>query len=147
MLATGITTALQARLLDRGLFGGRIGQANDLQSLIRSGRAGEPVLRAHIIPSAMTGARPTAAAGAFIQSVDRGITILFTLPVGDGPAPGKGDQLEHLITTTIAAVVGWRPLETTGVFRLVRASLLSMQGGTISYQIDFAVGDQLRISP
>lgn len=147
MLAEGVIPALIERMKGRGLFGGRIAAAADLQALIRSGQAGAPVLRAHVIPSALTGGRPAAAAGAFIQPVDRGVTVLFTLPSADGTGARKTDELEELISTTIAAVVGWRHSAMPGAFRLVRAALLSMQGGTIAYQIDFAAGDQLRISP
>lgn len=147
MLAEGLIPALIARMKARGLFGGRIGPAGELQALIRQGRAGEPVLRAHVIPSALTGSRPALAAGAYVQAIDRGVTVLFTLPVADGTGASKVDQLEELISDTIAAVAGWRPGTTPGAFRLVRAALLSMQGGTIAYQIDFAIGDQLRITP
>ena len=147
MLAEGVVPALIDRLKERGLFGGRIGPAADLQALIRNGQAGQPILRAHVIPSALTGGRPSSAAGAYIQPVDRGVTVLFTLPASDGTGAGKTDQLEDLIGDTIAAVAGWRHSSMPGAFRLVRGGLLSMQGGTIAYQIDFAAGDQLRITP
>ena len=147
MLVEGLIPTVIARLQAKNLFGGRIATAADLQALIRSGQAGEPVLRAHVIPSALTGARPALAAGAYVQSIDRGVTVLFTLPVFDGVGAGQGDQLEQLISDTIAAVAGWRPIGTPGAFRMVRAGLLNMQGGTVAYQIDFAIADQLRIQP
>ncbi len=147
MLADGLIPALITRMKGRGLFGGRIGVAADLQALIRNGTAGQPVLRAHVIASALLGRQPAAAAGAYVQSVERGVTILFTLPATDGTGAGKADQLEQLVSDTVAAVAGWRHPEMPGAFRLMRGDLLSMQGGTIAYKLDFAALDQLRIQP
>lgn len=145
-MAEGVVPALIDRLKARGLFGGRIGPAADLQALIRGGQAGQPVLRAHVIPSALVGSSPRASAGSFVQSVERGVTILFTLPAPDGTGGGKADQLEQIINDTAVAVVGWSVAGMPGVFRLVRGALLSMQAGTIAYQLDFSISDQLRVS-
>lgn len=143
----GLIPALISRLLARGLFGGRVGAAADLQALIRSGQAGQPVLRAHVIASALLGGKPAAATGAYIQPAERGVTVLFTLPVTDSTGAGKTDQLEELITDTVSAIAGWRHGQMRGAFRLVRGDLLSMQSGTIAYKLDFAATDELRISP
>ena len=45
----------------------------------------------------------------------------------------------------IEAIVGWAPENSVGVFRFVRAELVSSSQGTFIYQIDFAIADQLRI--
>ena len=47
----------------------------------------------------------------------------------------------------IEAICGWAPDGMVGVFRLSRGGIVSFTGGTLVYQIEFAVGDQLRIEP
>lgn len=135
------------RLKSRDLFGGRVYPAGNLAALIRSGIAAEPILKAHVLPSSLTGGKTEAATGAYVQLVDRGVSVVISLPIADATGAAQADDLEQLIFATTEAVTGWGPVDCPGVFRLARGQLVSMQGGIIVYQLDFTIADQLRHSP
>lgn len=147
MLTTSIIPAVIARLHAAGLFGGRIHAASNLAALMQSGQATQPVLRAHVLPADLAGREVPSASGAFIQNVDRGVAVLISLPVYDGTGATAATDIEQLIASTVAAIAGWSPGDTPGVFRMRQGRLLSLAGGTILYQLDFIIPDQLRISP
>ncbi len=145
MLASPIIPAVTARLQAAGLFGGRIESAGNLAALMQSGQASQPILRAHVLPADLTGRPGSAAAGAFVQTVERGVSVLITLPVFDGTGRSAAD-VEALIASTVAALCGWGPDDFPGVFHLRLGRLLSLTGGIILYQLDFTITDQLRLS-
>lgn len=147
MLAEPIIPAVVSRLQDAELFGGRIERAGNLAALMKTGAPMQPVLRAHVLPADLNGREVHSATGGFIQTLDRGISVLITLPAFDGSGAAGVPDIEALIASTVAALCGWAPGDTPGVFRLRQGRLLSLQGGVILYQLDFTVTDQLRISP
>lgn len=132
-------------LTDSGLFGGRVRRAGDLAALMRSGMAQEPVLQAHVLPSSFRGGDPSAAAGVFIQPLFRGVTVILTYPGEELTAPRDSDALELLVVATMREIAGRAGEGTPGVFRFVAGQILTMQGGTIVYRLDFSITDQLRI--
>ncbi|NTT88502.1 phage tail terminator protein [Tabrizicola fusiformis] len=142
-----ISPLLIARLKARDLFHGRVYPAANLAALMRAGPSAQPLLQAHVLPSSLTGGRSEAASSAFIQAVDRGVSVVFSLPIGDATGAAQADDLEQLILATTEAVTGWGPEDCPGVFRLARGQLVSMQGGLIVYQLDFTIQDQLRHTP
>lgn len=135
------------RLKSRDLFGGRVYPAGNLAALMRSGNAADPTLKAHVLPSSLAGGKGDAVTGAYVQAVDRGVSIVISLPIADATGAAQADDLEQLIFATTEAVTGWGPADCPGVFRLVRGQLVSMQGGIIVYQLDFSITDHLRHSP
>lgn len=135
------------RLKSRDLFGGRIYPAGNLAALMRAGNTADPILKAHVLPSSLTGGKAEAATGAYVQLVDRGVSVVISLPIADATGAAQADDLEHLIFATTEAVTGWGPVDCPGVFRLARGQLVSMQGGIIVYQLDFTIADHLRHSP
>lgn len=147
MLASPIIPAVVARLQAAGLFGGRIDLAGNLAALMKTGQPMQPVLRAHVLPADLAGREVHSATGGFIQSLDRGVSVLITLPAFDGTGAAGMPDIEALIASTVGALCGWAPPDTPGVFRLRQGRLLSLTGGVILYQLDFTISDQLRISP
>ena len=55
--------------------------------------------------------------------------------------------VDQLVWKLIAALAGWGPEEVVGVFSLRRGQLLSAEAGTVIYQLDFAIQNQLRVLP
>lgn len=134
------------RLKARDLFHGRVYPAANLAALMRTGTATQPILQAHVLPSRLTGGKADGVSGAFIQTVDRRVSVVISLPIADGTGAAQADDLEQLIIDTIEAVTGWGPVDCPGVFRLADGQLTSMQGGIIIHQLDFTIADQLRHS-
>ena len=55
-------------------------------------------------------------------------------------------NLRPFIGTVINAIAGWQPSGEIGVFQLSRGALVDINGGLLSYQLDFSINDQLRIA-
>ena len=146
MLPDPIVPDLIARLVAQvAAFGGRVQGAGSLAALTRTGAARQPQTAAWVIASGLVGRPGQAAAGAFVQSVERGVSVVVTLPAYDGSGAGGSDQHEALVSAVVAALAGWAPATSPGVLQLARAHAPSIQGGIITSQIDFSLMDQLRI--
>lgn len=146
MLSEPLVPLVVARLKEQVGFGGRVETAADLAALMRSGQAAQPQLRAHVLPAALVAKAADAAAGAFVQAVERGVSVIITLPAFDATGAGDTDRMEQLVLQTIFALAGWGTDTSVGVFQLRQGRLLSLQGGVMVYQVDFVISDQLRIS-
>lgn len=148
MLADPLVPAVIDRLLARvGDFGGRVQGAGALAALMRSGAARQPQTAAWVIASDLVGRPGQAAAGAFVQTVERGVTVVLSQPAYDGTGAAGSDQHEALVTAVVEAVAGWAPANSPGVLQLARAQLLRLEGGMLTSQIDFSLTDQLRVTP
>ena len=85
-----------------------------------------------------------------LQATSLKEAVLVMRAAGDATGARSADPLRDLRNEVIARIVGkeapsdWGG-ETIGVFRLSRGELLSMSAGTLIYQLDFAIDDQLRI--
>ncbi|WP_102226920.1 phage tail terminator protein [Acidimangrovimonas sediminis] len=126
---------------------GRTQGAVQFAELMRTGNLPQVTPAAHVLPLGFTGGQPDAMAGAFVQPFDRAIAVMLTLRSYDASGEKALDPLEALITAIVTAIAGWQPPGAPGVYRLSRAALVSMTAGTLVYQIDFAIADQLRIFP
>ena len=130
-------------------FGGRIHGAAMLSSLMdRQGALAQVAPAAFILPLGITGGQPDAVSGLFRQPVVwlEGVLIV-TRAAGDPTGAAQLAQLAPLINQVIDAVCGRSPEEGGfGVYRLVKGELVSLAGGALSYQLDFSIDDQLRIT-
>lgn len=124
---------------------GRTQGAVQFVELMRTGNLPQVTPAAHVLPLGLTGGQPNAVAGAFVQPLDRAISVMLTLRSYDARGEKALDPLETLINAIVTAICGWTPEPTVGVYRLTRAALVTMTAGTLVYQIDFAIADQLRI--
>lgn len=128
---------------------GRVEGAADLVQIRAENRLPQSPVAAHVVANGLTGGAPSAGAGAFIQNFDETVSVLLTFRNLQGLGRGL-DLYDTVKWAVITALCGWAPTgqagdETVGVIRLARGQVLSQDAGTLIYQIDFAVGDQLRI--
>lgn len=102
---------------------------------------------AFVIGSALRGGPADVMTGMFRQALDRMVSvILFVRLAGDGTGAAGGVELEPLVEQVVTRVCGWAPEGAIGVFRLQRGELIAFAGGLATYQLDFVLDDQLRIT-
>jgi len=123
----------------------RIEGAASFADLLQRNALPQHGVSAHVIPLGLVGRQSDAAAGAYLQQFEEAVAIMLT--VRNHTAAGKAAMadLRGTIMSVVASLVGWAPDDQLGVFQLSRGSLLSASKGTIVYQIDFSITDQLRI--
>ena len=140
--------AISARLSDTvPALTGRVAGAVGFGRLIEAGKLPAKTPAAFVLPAGIQGGHVAAAAGAYVQDTDEILTVMLALRVHDAAGQRGGDPLKALIDAVLGALCGWCPAgPATGVLRLVRGSLMSMNAGLILYQIDLALSNQLRIS-
>lgn len=126
---------------------GRVEAAADLAALMAANGLPQHQVAAHVLPLGLQGGAANAATGSFTQSVEEVVAVLLTFQTASRTGSRALERLREIIQAVIAAVAGWGPDEAAGVFRLLRGGLLRFSGGTLVYQIDFAITDQLRIIP
>lgn len=125
---------------------GRVEGAAELATLMRQNALPQVTPAAHVVPLGLQGGRADAAAGLFRQDVDSLVGVMLTLRTNSRTGGAQLPDLTGLIDAVIAALAGWDPPGAIGVFRLSRGQLVTMAAGTLVYQLDFALADQLRIA-
>lgn len=137
-----VIARLKARCADFRLIEG----AAELSALVQGGRAPNRTPAAFVIPVGLRATPPSAAAGLFRQvySETIGVVIVQTT-AGDARGAAGVMPVHGLRQQVIECLAGWGP-GGFGVLELVRGSLVSLQAGTIIYQIDFSIPQQLRIA-
>lgn len=102
---------------------------------------------AFVLPLGMRGGAADAVTGMFRQSLDRLVGIVLVVRnLSDNTGAKAMLELDPLIEAVIQLLAGWGPEEDVfGVFTLARGELVSIDKGTITYQLDFAIEHQLRI--
>ena len=115
--------------------------ANQLAQAAQAGAA------AFVLPIGLRGGAATAATGVFRQSVEWSVGIVLVVRAAGDATGGDGVvKLGPLIDAVIGVLAGWGPEDAIGIYRVSRGELLSLTGGTLVYQLDFAIDDQLRIT-
>jgi hypothetical protein len=126
---------------------GRVGTALQLADAMARNALPQITPAAFILPLGLRGGAANAAAGLYRQAIDRFLgVVLVVRSAADPLGQMVVDELAPLIDGTIAAIAGWAPDEAIGVYRLTRGELVSLAGGVATYQLDFALDDQLRIA-
>lgn len=138
---------LAPRLAEIPALAGRIHSAAVLSTLMKSNGLPQVCPAAFALPLGIGGGQPDAATGLYRQPVEwlDGV-LLVVRAAGDATGAAALVQLDPLITATIEAICGWGPDDMPGVYRLVKGELVGLQAGTLTYQLDFAIEDQLRIA-
>ncbi len=139
-----VITRLEAQVSD---LAGRVQGAADFADLMRRNQLPQVTPAAHVLSLGMTGRAGESSTGFFTQIFEQVIGVVLTIRSHSATGERVLDDAEALIMDVIRAIVGWGPNDEIGVFRLVRAGLVSMQAGTLVYQIDFSITDQLRVTP
>ena len=133
----------------------RVQGALQLTELIRQKALPNYTPAAFVVPNGLVFGEAQYETGYFIQGVDEVISIVLILrSAGDVRGAKVQGELQALIWAVIAALAGWSPesLETdepvgpVGVLVPKRGSLARLDAGTVFYQLDFSIQQQLRVT-
>ena len=127
----------------------RVEGAAELSELVRKGGLPQAPRHAFVLPLGLVARNQgDAAAGAFTQLVDEVFAVMLVIhAAGDIAGARSLATVDQLVWKLIAALAGWGSEEVVGVFSLRRGQLLSAEAGTVIYQLDFAIQNQLRVLP
>lgn len=142
---------VKAWLADVPALGGRIEPAGKMSDAIARNALASVGTSCFVLALGLRGGAADAASGLFRQEITEVLGLVLVMrAAGDATGARSADPLRDLRNDVIARIVGkeapsdWGG-ETIGVFRLSRGELRSMNAGTLIYQLDFAIDDQLRI--
>jgi hypothetical protein len=124
---------------------GRVEGAAHLAQMMAANQMPQVTPAANVIATGLAGGTADASTGFFRQSFDETVTVYLTFRNVQGPGGNALDLFDEVKWSVIEAICGWGPETAVGVFRLLRGQVVNMATGTMLYQIDFALGDQLRI--
>lgn len=145
MIAVGAMIARIASVIN--VLAGRIEGAAEFAALMKSNALPQVTPAAFVLPLGLQGGQADAAAGAYTQALERVFGVVLVMRNAGRTGEDALDPLDALIEQTVTALAGWGPADAPGVFRLVRGALVSMAAGTVVYQLDFSISDQVRILP
>jgi hypothetical protein len=124
---------------------GRVNGAADFADLMKRNALPKATPAAHVIPLGLAGGAADASTGAFTQMFTETIGVMLTVRSYDRTGEKALGTIDTLIRSIVDAVAGWGPNDEIGVFQLSCGNLVNMSAGTIVYQLDFSITDQLRI--
>jgi hypothetical protein len=101
---------------------------------------------AYVVPLGLQGGAVAASSGAFTQMLAETIGVILIVRTHDLTGDKELTSIEGLIKQAINAIAGWSTNDEVGVFQVSRGQLVNMSAGTIVYQLDFSISDQLRIT-
>jgi len=136
-----VITRLKAQVPD---LGGRIEGAVSMAEMMRANRLPENAT-AIVLPLGLVGQAADTGTGLFRQGISETVGVLLIARSQDRLGEKALARIRPLIGEVIAAIAGWAPGDELGVFQLSRGALVSMAKGTLVYQLDFSINDQLRI--
>lgn len=139
-----VITRLKAEVSD---LQGRVEGAAEFAALMQRGSVPQGPVSTFVLPLGLQGGAADASAGLFTQSLRETIAIVLVLNAVDGMGAKVLARLDQLVKQIIEAVAGWDPEDAVGVFEFVRGNLITPGTGRIAYQLEFAINDQLRITP
>ncbi|WP_425230204.1 phage tail terminator protein [Sphingomonas sp.] len=143
----GLVAQVQAQLASVAAIAGRVHGAAKLAQLTEQGQLAQAGVAAFVVPLGLGGgAASDGSGGLYRQSIDRLVGVILAVRnLADGTGEAGWVELEPLVEAVIVMLAGWDPPGTLGSLRLAKGELISINRGTITYQLDFAVADQLRI--
>lgn len=137
-----IITRLQAEV---PVLEHRVEGAGSLADLMARNALPQHGVSANVIPLGLVGRQAEVSAGAYLQQFEEAVAIILTVRNHNAVGKAAMADLRGTIMAIVTGMIGWAPSDELGVFRLSRGSLVSASKGTIVYQIDFTITDQLRI--
>jgi hypothetical protein len=126
---------------------GRVHGAAEYRRLLESRALQNAAGGAYVMPAGLRGGRVQSAAGAYVQDLDEVVAVVLFVP---NPNPGNTRQvatIDALVKAVVEALCGWVPGGAIGPFQLLRGAMINLGGGSLAYQVEFTVADQLRIAP
>ncbi|MEE2916659.1 MAG: hypothetical protein VYB32_06250 [Pseudomonadota bacterium] len=132
------------------VLAGRIHGAAKLSELMRNNALPQVCPAAFVLPLGLRGGRADAVTGLFRQEIEwlEGV-LLVVRAAGDATGARAKAELRPLIDAVIHAIAGAAGSggpDDFGTWVLRKGELVSLSAGTLTYQIDFAIDDQLRIA-
>lgn len=130
------------------VLAGRLGNAGDFAQVVENNQLPQVTPAGYVLPSGLSGGKAEASAGIFKQNLVETVMVVIALRVAGDPLAAAGiDEVKPIVTDVVNAVAGWGPDDCPGIFVLVRGELVGAVKGVLIYQLEFAIDDQLRITP
>lgn len=139
-----LVDALKNRLRDEVAELRTVEGAASMAALMATNGLPQQTPAAHVVTLGLQGGEEEAMAGAFIQSTQEVLGVIVTWRNAVNTDRTVTD-VEALIRKIVISVAGWEPEGAMAPFKLLRGQLVAMNKGTLVYQLDFAITDQLRI--
>lgn len=127
-------------------LGNRVEGAANFGALMKAGGVPQAALVAHVLPTGVAGGKAFPLTGMFRQSVSRLITVMLSVNTGHAQGGHWADRIEALIDDILAAMLGWQPTGSAGVFMLKRSQLIDATGGVFRHEITFSCDFEVRIT-
>ena len=124
----------------------RVEGAAELSELVKRGDLPQETPAAFVLPLGLRGGEGEASAGAYTQTVEETVAVILVLEAaGEATGARALPKLDELIGQVIDALCGWAPAGEIGVFRLESGNLVSLSAGSVIYQLNFSIAEQIRI--
>lgn len=130
----------------------RVGSAAQFSAAWNGGTLGQVPFSAYLLGLGFQGAEADIMDNIYRQSLDRALGVVLVRraladPLGTKVADAFADDTEKVLR----AIAGWSPEDadgepTIGTFVARRGALISLSGGVATFQIDFTLNTQLRIT-
>ncbi|ETR79328.1 hypothetical protein X566_01520 [Afipia sp. P52-10] len=118
-----------------------------LAALVEQGGLPQREVTAYVVPLGFDDRGGDSMGHLHTQMLSESIgVVLCVKALGDAAAKRALPTIDTLKDGVISALAGWGPDTVSGVLRATRGRLLAVANGLVTYQIDFAVLDQLRIA-
>jgi hypothetical protein len=126
-----------------------VDEAFDFAELVRQGALPQRKEAAFVLPLGFNaGEAQSDIAQFYKQTLDEVVGIVLVVQsLGDPKAKRAIATVATLTQSILLAVCGWHPAEAVGDFRALRGRLISVNAGTVFFQIEFSIQTQLRFAP
>lgn len=153
MLADEVATRLKANVV---ALSGRVESALDLSEMMRRKALPNYTPAAFVLPNGLSGGAAQSSENAFLQMADELVSVVLVQRTAGDVRGSKGQApLQTLVWAVVLNLCGWEPepagnedesgSDPIGVLALRRGRLISLDAGTVFYQLDFAISLQLRV--
>jgi len=126
---------------------GAIETVVDLAALVQNGALPQRDVTLFVVPLGFDDLGGESAANIHTQSIQEAIGVIIAVKArGDAKALKSLPTIDGIKDRVVNGLAGWAPDHTVGVFKALRGRIVSVSGGLVLFQLDFAIVDQLRIT-
>lgn len=127
--------------------GGRVQGALQLAHLQRQNQLPQVTPAAFVIPTGLAGRNVDSVTGLYRQAYVETVAIVIVIRTADDPRSARAlDPLDAICWDVIHALAGVEMGGSLGQLQFRRGFLVSLADGAVTYQLDFDLQDQMRIS-
>lgn len=133
----------------------RVETALSLAEMLRRKALPNYTPAAFVVPNGIAGRAAEFSENIFVQAAEEIVSVVLVVrTAGDVRGARTQASLQTLIWSVIFALCGWSPpppdddqsgTDPVGVLELRRGRINSLDAGTVFYQLDFAIAQQVRI--